>query len=66
MRSASDTVPNTLPIKEGLLAARNIPVEGRLDDEAERIAAMPREAMLKAGLECTDLDDFPRCLHSEH
>ena len=51
---------------EGLLAARNIPAEGRLDDEAERIAAMPREAMLKAGLECTDLDDFLRCLHSEH
>lgn len=51
---------------EGLLAARNIPAEGRLHDEAERIAAMPREAMLKAGLECTDLDDFLRCLHSEH
>ena len=41
-----------------------IRAEGRLDDEAERIAAMPREAMLKAGLECVDLDDFLRCLHS--
>ena len=51
---------------EGLLTARNIPVRGRLNDEAGRIAAMPREAMLKAGLECTDLDDFLRCLHSEH
>ena len=51
---------------EGLLAARNIPAEGRLADETERIAAMPREAMLKAGLECIDLDDFLRHLHSEH
>ena len=51
---------------EGLLAARNIPVEGRLDDEAERIAAMPRDAMLKAGLECADVADLLRCLRSEH
>ena len=51
---------------EGLLAARDIPVEGRLDSETERIAAMPHEDLLKAGLECTDLDEFLRRLHSEH
>ena len=50
---------------EGLLAARNIPVAGRLDGESGRIAAMPREAMLKAALESTGLDDFLRRVRSE-
>ena len=50
---------------EGLLAARNIAVAGQLDDETDRIAAMPRDAMLKAALECTNLDDFLRRLCSE-
>jgi len=45
---------------EGLLAARNITVAGRLDGESERIAAMPRDAVLKAALESTDVDDFLR------
>ena len=49
---------------EGLLATRNIVVAGQLDDETNRIAAMPREAMLKAALECANLDDFRRRLCS--
>ena len=43
-------------------AARNIPVDGRWDDETEPIAAVPPEAIREAGLECTDPDDFLRCL----
>ena len=50
---------------EGLLATRNIAVAGQLDDETDRIAAMPHEAMLKAALECTNLDDFRRRLCPE-
>ena len=50
---------------EGLLAARNIPVAGRLDGEIERITAMPRDALLKAALESTDLDGFLRRVRSE-
>jgi len=49
---------------EGLLAARNITVGGRLDGESERIAAMPRDAVLKAALESTDVDDFLRRVRS--
>ena len=45
---------------EGLFAARNIPVAGRLDAETERIAAMPRDALLKAALDSPDIDDFLR------
>ena len=50
---------------EALLAARNIPVAGRLDAETDRIASMPRDALLKAALESTDLDDFLRRVRSE-
>ena len=50
---------------EGLLAARNIPVAGRLDTETDRIASMPRDALLKAALESTDVDDLLRRVRSE-
>ena len=49
---------------EALLAARNIPVAGQLDAETARITAMPREAMLKAALDSTDVDDFLRRVRS--
>ena len=49
---------------EGLLAARNIPVAGRLDTETDRIASMPRDALLKAALESTDWDDSLRRVRS--
>lgn len=45
---------------EGLLPARGIPVAGQLDSETDRIAAMPRQALLKAALESVDLGDFLR------
>ena len=53
-------IEERLSTLEALLAARNIPVAGQLDAETERIAAMPREALLKAALESTDVDGFLR------
>ena len=47
---------------ESLLAARGIHVGGQLDDEADRLAAMPHGTMIKAALECSDLGDFLRRL----
>ena len=43
---------------ESLLAARNIRAADELADESDRIAALPREAVIKAALECRDLRDF--------
>ena len=50
---------------EAVLAARNIHVAGELDGVADRIAAMPRDATLRAALESSDLDDFLRRLRAE-
>ena len=50
---------------EAVLAARNIHVAGELDDVADRIAAMPRDAALRAALESRDVDDFLRRLRAE-
>ena len=43
---------------EGLLETRGIRVTPRLQAEADRIAALPQDSVLRAVLECTDLDDF--------
>ena len=43
---------------EGLLGARGIDVTLGLRAEARRIAALPQDAVLRAALESTDLDDF--------
>ena len=51
-----------LSMVERLLAMRDIRVTSRLNEEAERIAAMPHEATLKAALDCRDMDDFLRRL----
>ena len=50
-------IDERLSTVERLLAMRNIPTTG-LRDEAERIAALPRETVLQAALQCTDLADF--------
>ena len=47
---------------EGMLAARNIDVAGKLDEVADQVARMPREAVLRAALESRDVDDFLRRL----
>ena len=47
---------------EGLLETRGIDVTPRLRAEAYRIAALPRDAVLRAALESIDLDDFLRRL----
>ena len=47
---------------ESLLAARAIHVGGQLDDEADRLVAMPRGTMIEAALECSDHGDFLRRL----
>ncbi len=54
--------PSTL---EAVLAARNIHVAGELDDAADRIAAMPCDAALRAALESRDVADFLRRLHPD-
>ncbi|MYD96747.1 MAG: hypothetical protein F4X98_05095 [Gammaproteobacteria bacterium] len=51
-----------LSVVERLLAMRNISVTSRLEDEADRIAATPHEAMLQAAVDCSDVDDFIRRL----
>ncbi len=43
---------------EGLFGARGIRVTPQLRAEADRIAALPRDAVLRAALESTNLDDF--------
>ena len=43
---------------EGFLGARGIDVTPGLRAEAHRIAALPQDALLRAALESTDLDDF--------
>ena len=43
---------------EGLLAERGIDISRGLRAEAHRIAALPQDAVLRAALEGTDLDDF--------
>lgn len=43
---------------QGVLGARGIPVTPQLQAEADRIAALPRDSVLRAALESTDLDDF--------
>ena len=58
-------IEERLATLEGLLRARNIHVTGELNDAADRIAAMPREAVLRAALESGDLDDFLRRLRPE-
>ena len=47
---------------EGLLGARGIRVTSQLQAEADRIAALPRDTVLRAALESADLDDFLRRL----
>ena len=47
---------------ERLLTARDIPVAGRLSEFADRIAALPHEAVLDAALQSRDLADFVRRL----
>ena len=47
---------------EGLLEARGIRVTPQLQAEADRIAALPKDAVLRAALESADLDDFLRRL----
>lgn len=51
-----------LSIVTSLLAARNIEVAGELNDAAVRLAEMPRDAVLQAALESSDVDDFLRRL----
>ncbi|MDE0420190.1 MAG: Uma2 family endonuclease [Gammaproteobacteria bacterium] len=43
---------------EGLLETRGIDVTPRFHAEAHRIAALPRDTVLRAALESTSLDDF--------
>lgn len=47
---------------ERLLTARDIPVAGQLSECADRIAALPNEAVLDAALQSRDLADFLRRL----
>lgn len=54
-----------LSMIERLLAMRSIRVASRLREEADRIAATPHEAMLKAALDCRDMNDFLRRLGAE-
>ena len=55
-------VQERLSMIERLLAARKIRVDAGLNDVADRIAAMPHDAVLEAALECADLADFLRRL----
>ena len=47
---------------EGMLAARNIDVAGKLNEVADQVARMPRDAVLQAALQSRDVDDFLRRL----
>ena len=47
-----------MSILESLLKTRGIDVTPGLHAEASRIAALPQDALLRAALESTDLDDF--------
>ena len=47
---------------EGVLGARGIRATPRLQAEADRIDALPHDAVVAAALESTDLDDFLRRL----
>ena len=47
---------------ESLLAARNIDVAGKLNEVADQVARMPRDAVLQAALQSRDVDDFLRRL----
>lgn len=47
---------------ERLLKARDIPVSGQLSECADRIAALPHEALLDAALQSRNLGDFLRRL----
>ena len=55
-------VQERLSMIERLLAARKIRVDAGLNDVADRIAAMPHDAVLEAALECADLADLLRRL----
>ena len=48
---------------EGLLRARGIDITPTLQAEADRIAALPKDRILRAALDSTDSDDFLRRTH---
>ena len=54
-----------LSMVESLLAARNIDIASALNDAADQVARVPRDAVVQAALECRNIDDFLRRLRPD-